>query len=317
MNKNNICSILFVLSLFVAACSKSDVNSTYNTPQIKTLTASKLEIKKSSVKINTTNYVVEDFELDENMTFLYLILDKNGNNWMALSLEDEELDGKTTKARINGIEYEGQNFEIKEQPDESHIISGDIVKKNTSSPKEAVEIILYESSIGNGNSTISIDGTTAKINGTLGNVTYNQILDLNAMHKNVHTILFEEVEGSVNDDINVETGRLIRKAGYTTAVNSNSEIYSGGVDLFCAGLKRTIENGATLGVHSWCCGENGEDASQIPDNDSQHHKQINYFNEMLGSPLGKEFYFFTIKAASSDDIHIMTNEEINTYKLKK
>ena len=71
MNKNNICSILFVLSLFVAACNKSDVNSTDNTPQIKTLTASKLEIKKSSVKINTTNYVVEDFELDENMTFQF------------------------------------------------------------------------------------------------------------------------------------------------------------------------------------------------------------------------------------------------------
>jgi ABC-type Fe3+-citrate transport system substrate-binding protein len=71
MNKNSICSILFVLSLFVAACSKSDVNSTDNTPQIKTLTVSKLEIKKSSVKINTTNYVVEDFELDQNMTYIF------------------------------------------------------------------------------------------------------------------------------------------------------------------------------------------------------------------------------------------------------
>ncbi len=71
MNKNSICSILFVLSLFVAACSKSDVNSTDNTPQIKKLTVSKLEIKKSSVKINTTNYVVEDFELDENMTYIF------------------------------------------------------------------------------------------------------------------------------------------------------------------------------------------------------------------------------------------------------
>ncbi len=71
MNKNSICSILFVLSLFVAACSKSDVNSTDNTPQIKTLTVSKLEIKKSSVKINTTNYVIEDFELDQNMTYIF------------------------------------------------------------------------------------------------------------------------------------------------------------------------------------------------------------------------------------------------------
>lgn len=316
MNKKNILSILFVLSLIVTSCSKSNVNPADNSPQIKTLSESKLEIKKSTVKINTTNYIVEDFDLDENMTFLYLILDKNGDNWIALSINDEEFDGKTTKARINDIEYEGQNFDINEQPDESYIISGDIVKKNTLLPEKSVEIILYESSIGNGNSTISVDGTTAKINGTLGSITYNKILDLNAIHKNVHTILFEEIEGSVNDDINVETGRLIRKAGYTTALNTNSKIYSGGVDLFCAGKKRTIKNGAKLGVHSWCCCENGEDASQITENDSQHQKQINYFNEMLGSPLGKEFYFFTIKAASSDDIHIMTNEEINTYKLK-
>ena len=62
---------------------------------------------------------------------------------MALSLEDEEHDGKTTKAQINGIEYEGQNFDIKEQPDESHIISGDIVKKKYVSAKRSCRNYSY------------------------------------------------------------------------------------------------------------------------------------------------------------------------------
>ena len=76
-----------------------------------------------------------------------------------------------------------------------------------------------------------------------------------------------------------------------------------------------IDNGAVLGVHSWCCGENGEEAFEIPENDPQHTIQIEYFNEMLGQPIGREFYFYTINAAGADDIHEMTAAEIEQYGL--
>jgi hypothetical protein len=36
---------------------------------------------------------------------------------------------------------------------------------------------------------------------------------------------------------------------------------------------------------------------------------------MLGTPNGKEFYFFTIYAAEATSIHNMTKAEIEKYKL--
>ena len=67
-------------------------------------------------------------------------------------------------------------------------------------------------------------------------VSDNQILEINADYPSVETIVLGSIDGSVNDDVNVETGRLIREAGYTAHLKSDSEIYSGGVDLFCSGL---------------------------------------------------------------------------------
>ena len=67
----------------------------------------------------------------------------------------------------------------------------------------------------------------------------------------------KQIRGSLDDKINMHTGRLIREHGFTTKVLSDSRIASGGVDLFCAGEKRIIEQGAEIGVHSWCCA--GED----------------------------------------------------------
>ena len=62
-----------------------------------------------------------------------------------------------------------------------------------------------------------------------------------------------QISGSVNDAVNMHTGRLLRKNGFTTKLLSDSDIASGGVDLFCAGAKRIVEKGAKIGVHSWCC----------------------------------------------------------------
>lgn len=65
-----------------------------------------------------------------------------------------------------------------------------------------------------------------------------------------------------------------------------------------------------MGVHSWCCTDEGLAANEISEDDPAHGVQLTYFREMLGDQLGEEFYFFTINAADFDDMYFMTQEEL-------
>ena len=121
--------------------------------------------------------------------------------------------------------------------------------------------------------------------------------------------------GSVNDEINVHTARLIREAGLTTWLPANGDISSGGVDMFAAGAERVFESGGYVGVHSW--GAPGTDvvAAELPRDDPAHRSQLEYFSEMLGDTDGPEFYFYTLNAAPFEAIHRMTPEEIDAFGL--
>jgi hypothetical protein len=162
------------------------------------------------------------------------------------------------------------------------------------------------------NTEFELDDNTL-LEGGLGTRAYNQIFDLIENMPNIATLVEKKISGSIHDDINMQTGRLIRKAGLSIHLEKDSDIASGGVDLFCAGKQRSMEEGAKLGVHSWA--GDGIEAGELPVDSPLHDIQINYFNEMLGSPVGKEFYFFTINSASADDIKIMDNDEIEKYEL--
>ena len=106
----------------------------------------------------------------------------------------------------------------------------------------------------------------------------------------------------------IQLAYRVREIGLNTHLTKSSEIHSGGVDLFLAGVERTMERGATIGVHSWSDGE--RDARDYPKNAPEHEQNRLYIQRMLGSDA---FYWFTIYAASADDIHVMTDAEIEKY----
>lgn len=166
---------------------------------------------------------------------------------------------------------------------------------------------------GSGNSTIEIKGNEAFLNGTLGTVTYPQIKDLTLNHPEVKTLILGNIDGSVNDAVNMHTGRLVREANLTTKVLANSEIASGGVDLFCAGKKRIVNQGARIGVHSW--GSGYYTATDIPKDHPAHQYQIEYFTMCLGAKQGPDFYFYTLSAAPFSDVHWMKDNEIKDWKV--
>jgi len=124
----------------------------------------------------------------------------------------------------------------------------------------------------------------------------------------VNTLVLTQMPGSLDDDSLYPFASWIRAQGYNTHLEKSSEISSGAVDLFLAGVERTMDKGARLGVHSWSDGE--KEATDYPRDHSEHTKYINYTVAMLGSDA---FYWFTIEAAPADGLHWMTQAEIERF----
>jgi len=308
--------IIALVIITAISCKKDDdnivnISSQLHPNGIKKLTASPINVTASTYIFgNNPTQTVNSLDLDEINGVDYIVLD--ASEQIAVSVNDDFTpDGASVYFILNENDvYQGQNFTVSENG--GIVLTGQVT--NTANDTKDLVITLQESQFGAGNSEYTLNGDTVLLSGTLGTYTYNQIIAINANHPNVKTIVLGIIEGSMNDEVNVETGRLIREAGYATHLKSNSEIYSGGVDLFCSGTMRTRETGSIIGVHSWCCYE-GLTADQLPQNSPGHNSQLAYFREMLGDINGPDFYFFTINAAPFDGIHNMTNAQIDQYQL--
>lgn len=151
----------------------------------------------------------------------------------------------------------------------------------------------------------------AIMTGVIDRSAIKAVEDLIANHPEVKTIVMKNVPGSMDDESNLIASRLVRKAGLNTFVPADGMIASGGTDFFCAGVKRTIEDGAEIGVHSWA-GDGVSNANKLPKDHPEHQKYIDYYNEM---EIPEAFYWFTIKAAPAESIHNMSRTELVEYKL--
>jgi len=156
-----------------------------------------------------------------------------------------------------------------------------------------------------------VQGELALMNGVIGASTPGRVLELLLEHPRVHTLVLEEVPGSMDDEANLRAARYVRAHGLRTLVRADSEVSSGGVDFFLAGAVREVELGALLGVHSW--GGPGGEGDQVPEDDPEHQLYLDFYEEM-GTPAA--FYWYTLRAASAHDIHWMTEEEIELYGVR-
>ncbi len=71
-----------------------------------------------------------------------------------------------------------------------------------------------------------------------------------------------------------------------------------------------------IGVHSWSDGAN--EATDFPRDSEVHLFFIDYYQDIgMTEQEAEEFYFFTINAASADDIHWMTDNEIARFQIER
>ncbi len=156
----------------------------------------------------------------------------------------------------------------------------------------------------------SVEGDDLRMSGLINRKTLEQFEAVLADNPQVRRLVELKVMGSVDDDTMIRLAYRVRQLGLDTHLTAESEIYSGGVDLFLAGVRRTAEPGAVIGVHSWSDGF--RDAADYPRDAPEHEMNRKYVEDMLGAD---DFYWFTIHAAPAGEIHVMSAEEIAQYGL--
>jgi beta-lactamase class D len=154
----------------------------------------------------------------------------------------------------------------------------------------------------------TVEGETLYMSGEINSKTDEQFAAVIAANPQITTIVECDVPGSLDDDTMIPLSYQVRALGLNTHLTGNSEIASGGVDFFLAGVERTMEAGARIGVHSWSDGS--RDAKDYPRDSPEHEANREYVADMLGDDA---FYWFTIYAAPADDIYWMRPDEVAEY----
>ena len=159
-------------------------------------------------------------------------------------------------------------------------------------------------------------GTFAIAYGIIGSTTPAVVQDLIDNYPAVTTIIMQSCLGSEDDDANLVASMLIYNRGYKMYLPDNGYIASGAVDMFLAGYIRVVD--ATfdpVGVHAWSDGVH--DATYYPVGHAYHQPYINYYTNVgFTQQEAESFYYFTINAATANEIYWMSDAEINQYKIR-
>jgi len=151
-----------------------------------------------------------------------------------------------------------------------------------------------------------VKGDALHIVGMLNNHAYFEITQQLEDNPNVRLLVLENIPGTINADSTLDIAGYIHERGLNTHLPADGFIESGGVDLFCGGVERTIVSGGHVGVHSWWynSGTNGADLSK---KHPGHRSQREGFAD-IGCP--PSFYEYTLNAAPGSDMYIMSKEDL-------
>ena len=154
-----------------------------------------------------------------------------------------------------------------------------------------------------------VEGDTAYGYGFTDGRSIGSVRDLVRAHPSVDRLVLRDMPGTRDVVSNDRLAREIRRASLDTHLEADSFVASGAVSLFIAGVERTAECGARVGVHAW--GSAGVDA-QTALMDNLRGFLRDFLSDMGVDP---DFYDFTARAAPASGLHIMTPQELETWGL--
>lgn len=127
-------------------------------------------------------------------------------------------------------------------------------------------------------------------------------------HPAIETLELIDCPGTYDDKANLRLGRMIRAAGLATHVPRGGSVRSGAVELFIAGARRTIEDGARFAVHAWM-DEDGREATQYAASDPENRKYLAFYREMgMDAEEARSFYALTNSAPHEEALWLSAEE---------
>ncbi len=175
--------------------------------------------------------------------------------------------------------------------------------------------------------TISNDGLSAEVEGTIVDATLQDFNKMIAQYPKLKTLNVVDVPGSdVSGDVQTDTaldlGREIYEKNINTHLVDDGFVASGGADLLASGKHVSVGANPSIGIHAWDGGFEGNPNGSAWDikndeNHIEHKKYLHYYQDIgFSKQKAKDFYFFTIRAAKPSEIHTMTITEINQYLIR-
>lgn len=138
-----------------------------------------------------------------------------------------------------------------------------------------------------------LDGGRAALVGATGWASPAQFAAMLRDHPGIAILEMVECPGTFDDRANLSLGRMIRAAGIATHVPQNGSVRSGAVELFLAGTRRTIEDGARFAVHAWM-DTDGREAGDYAASAPENRKYLGYYREMgMDEDQAASFYAMT------------------------
>ncbi len=117
-------------------------------------------------------------------------------------------------------------------------------------------------------------------------------------HPDIAMLELVECPGTDDDTANLKLGRMIRARGIATHVPAGGSVRSGAVELFLAGARRSIDDGAEFAVHAWRDSDGREPADFAADS-PVNRTYLDYYREM-GLARPQAFYDMTNAVANAE-----------------
>lgn len=138
-----------------------------------------------------------------------------------------------------------------------------------------------------------MDERTAQLVGATNAATPSQFAAMLRDYPAIATIDMVECPGTDDDRANMRLGRMIRAAGIATHVPAGGSVRSGAVELFLAGARRQIDDGAEFAVHAWL-DDSGRQPHQFAPDSPENRTYLDFYTEMgMEMAQARAFYDMT------------------------
>lgn len=159
------------------------------------------------------------------------------------------------------------------------------------------------------------NASQARVNGEICTGSYQAFQSMIEFYPDIKLLRLQDVPGSMDDKTNALLMGKIHDMGINTLLESSSTVTSGGTDLFLSGVERRVEKGAQIGVHSWADEDDqGQviEGAELPAESAVHQSYIDLYKQ-IGLEKPEEFYWFTMYSAASDEIHFLSDDELEYF----